>query len=75
LWYNQNGQKVVLFRDGLALEGRWKSNGTDAPMQFFFPDGSPMPFKPGNTWVVITGLNTRLEQSTQGNWLMNFYLP
>ncbi len=75
LWYNQNGQRAVIFRDGLAIEGKWKSNGPDAPMQFFLPDGSLLPLKPGNTWMVITGLNTKINQPSQGNWLMNFFLP
>ena len=75
MWYNNGGQRAVLFRDGVLIEGTWKSAAQDAPMQFFLPDGKPMTFKPGNTWFVLTGLNSTLKQPSAGQWEMNFALP
>lgn len=75
LWYNWNGSRAVLYRDGKAIEGVWKHVSTDRPPQFFTPAGQPLAFKPGNTWVVITGTNSKLEQVKTGQWEMHFYLP
>jgi hypothetical protein len=75
MWFNRKGLKAVLFRDGKAVEGTWKSNGTDSPIQFFTMDGQPMPLKPGNTWMVIAGVNSKLDQPVLANWQMQFYLP
>ncbi len=75
LWYNQGGRRAVLFRDGQALEGNWKTPATDQPIQFFSSDGDPLRFKPGNTWVVITGVNSRLEQTSPGQWELRFFQP
>lgn len=75
MWNNTKGQRAVLFRDGKAVDGIWKSNGKFSPIQFFTSDGKPMPFKPGNSWMVITGENTELKQSVLGQWEMQFHLP
>jgi hypothetical protein len=72
---NYSGQLAVLYRDGQAYEGTWKSVGTDRPMQFFAKDGQPLAFKPGNTWVVITGVNSGLVEDEPGKWHLTFYLP
>jgi len=75
MWNNWEGRRAVLFRDGKAIEAVWKSASTDRPPQFFTPEGDPLPFKPGNTWIVITGVNSTLVEKTLGQWEMIFYLP
>jgi len=76
IYFNQKGQKAVLFRDGKAIEGSWKTKATDNPLQFYTENGvNLMPFKPGNTWMVITGINTKLNQAVLGQWEMQFALP
>ena len=72
---NTDGQKAVLFRDGQAFEGTWKSNGADEPMQFFDANGNTLAFKPGNTWVAIMGVNSALTQPKPDDWEYQFYLP
>jgi hypothetical protein len=72
---NFEGRRAVLFRDGQALEGVWKSASTDRPPQFFTADGDPLPLKPGNTWIVITGIYSTLQEKTPGQWEMRFFLP
>jgi hypothetical protein len=73
---NKNaGQKAILFRDGQAIEGTWKSNGTDKPMSFFTADGkSPLALKPGNSWMAIMGVNSNVTD-TSGKWEVDFNLP
>jgi hypothetical protein len=75
MWNNWEGHRAVLFRDGKVVEGIWKSGSTDRPPQFFSPDGDPLPFKPGNTWIVITGIYSTLDEKTPGQWEMRFFLP
>ncbi len=75
LWYNWNGSRAVLYRDGKAIEGVWKHISTDRPPQFFTTDGQPLAFKPGNTWITIAGMSSSLEQVQPGQWEMHFYLP
>ena len=75
LWYNWNGQRVVLFRDGLAVEGVWKFVGTDHPLQFFTEAGELLALKPGKTWIIIGGLASTLEESNPGHWTFQFNLP
>jgi hypothetical protein len=76
VYFNQKGQRAILFRDGKAVEGIWKTNSSDNPIQFYTDNGStPLPFKPGNTWMVLTGINSKLNQPVLGQWEMQFALP
>lgn len=75
LWYNWNGHRAVLFRDGLAVEGVWKFVGTDRPLQFFSETGESLALKPGKTWIVVGGLASTLEESDPGHWTYQFNLP
>ncbi|HMD88008.1 MAG TPA: DUF3048 domain-containing protein [Anaerolineaceae bacterium] len=75
LWYDQSGRRAILFRDGQAVDGIWKSGGTDSPLRFYNSQNAPMPFKPGNTWMVFMGVNSKLQQASSGQWIFQFYLP
>ena len=75
LWYDQSGRRAILFRDGQAVDGIWKSGGTDSPLRFYTSQNAPMPFKPGNTWMVFMGINSKLQQPGSGQWVFQFYLP
>lgn len=51
-----NGRGAAwLLRDGKILKGNWDTDGTETPL-FVFDDGTPMPLKPGNTWVQVVPL-------------------
>ncbi len=51
-----NGRGAAwLLRDGKILKGNWQTDGTETPL-FLFDDGTPMPLKPGNTWVQVVPL-------------------
>jgi hypothetical protein len=72
---NTTGQRAILFRDGQAYDGTWKSAGPDKPIQFFTKDGKDLAFKPGNSWINIEGINTSVQTPSTGTWNFHFYLP
>jgi hypothetical protein len=41
-----------IIRDGQILKGNWQTDGSQTP-NFIFNNGSPIPLKPGNTWVEV----------------------
>ena len=75
IWDNNNGLPAYLFRDGGMAKGSWASVNDSDPLQFFNADGSPMALKPGNTWVVITGLSSLFNEVQPGQWETFFFLP
>jgi hypothetical protein len=62
-----------LFRDGLMFEITFTATSMDSPLKFYDPDGNPIAFKPGNTWVEIVGLGTTVEELEKGFWKVRFY--
>jgi hypothetical protein len=72
---NQTGKRAVIFRDAVAVEGIWKYAGDHRPLQFFTRSGTPLALKPGNTWMVIVGDRTTLNQTSPGQWEATFGLP
>jgi hypothetical protein len=75
IWGNDKGQTAYLFRDGVMTQGKWKAKNDSDPMQFFDKNGQPYALKPGNTWVVIAGLNSSFKETQSGKWEMFFFLP
>jgi hypothetical protein len=49
--------RAQVFRDGVVLEGRWRTDGSQTP-EFVFPDGQPIPLKRGNSWIEVVPLDT-----------------
>ncbi|MDW8070016.1 MAG: DUF3048 domain-containing protein [Anaerolineae bacterium] len=48
-----NGEgRVQVFRDGVVMEGLWRTDGTQTP-EFVFPNGEPIPLKRGNSWIEV----------------------
>ncbi len=75
IWYNQDGRRAVLFRNGTAYEGLWRAPSADRPMQFWTPQGQPLALKPGNSWIVLAGVSSTLTQDAPGIWNMTFFTP
>jgi len=72
---NTFGRRAILFRDGQQIELVWKAVGNQ-PLQFFLPDGTtPAPFKPGNTWFEVVGVNSTVSEVASGEWEVGFQLP
>jgi hypothetical protein len=44
---------AMLFRDGLALAGRWVREDERDMIQFLDEADNPIPFKPGNVWIQV----------------------
>jgi hypothetical protein len=75
IWGNDKGQTAYLFRDGVMTQGKWKAKNDSDPMQFLDKNGQPYALKPGNTWIVIAGLNSSFKETQPGKWEMFFMLP
>jgi hypothetical protein len=72
---NTVGARAVLLRNGKAFDGVWKSTGNDRPLQFFSMEGDYLPFKPGNTWLVIVGSRSILTTPPDDLWELTNELP
>ena len=68
-------QPALLFRDGEMIYGTWRAAYANRPLNFETLDGESMPFKPGNTWIIIAGNHTITEQVKVGHWEFSFDLP
>lgn len=75
LWANKEARRAVFFRDGRMITGYWQSQANDRPMVFFDDYNHAIPLKPGNTWFVILGLASTLDQSEPGKWNVQFAIP
>ncbi len=52
-----NGEgKAQIFRDGVMIEGKWRTSGTQTP-EFVFDNGQPIPLKRGNSWIEVVPLD------------------
>jgi hypothetical protein len=48
-----NGEgRAQVFRDGVVIEGRWRTDGAQTP-EFIFPNGELIPLKRGNSWIEV----------------------
>ncbi len=45
--------QAVFISGGRAVAGTWKKATREAPVKYFFADGTPLALHPGNTWVEI----------------------
>lgn len=75
LWANRDGRRAVFFREGQMVEGLWRSPALNLPLQFFDETGKTLPIKPGNTWFVIIGLDSTINEVETGHWKVQFGLP
>ena len=74
--FDQNaGKRAVFFRDGVRIEGTWKTVSNGRPMQFFNSWGLPMHLKPGPSWIVFVGETSTLNSLSPGQWELRFDIP
>jgi len=71
---NSSGRPAFLFRDGGMIAGGWTTPNDTDPIQFTYSDGSPLPLKPGNTWITIMNTNSTFEEVEPGKWQTFFML-
>lgn len=67
--------EAYLFRDGQVYEVTWSRPTADAVMTLLDADGSPFPFKPGNTWFQVVGTSSVLTQPEDGAYRFEFKIP
>jgi hypothetical protein len=72
LYANRDGRRAYFFRNGQMTNGLWRSPATDLPLEFFDTTGHPIPLKPGNTWFVIIGLESTIDEVQPGQWKIQF---
>ena len=62
------------FRDGRAYELEWVRKNESGLYSFYTKDGEVFPFKPGNTWFEVMGIETKISQNEQ-TWRFEMRFP
>jgi hypothetical protein len=65
---------AYLFRDGQVYDALWQRPTPDSVLSLTLADGTPFPFKPGNTWVEVMGAYTQVTQDGS-DWRFMFQIP
>jgi hypothetical protein len=63
-----------VFRDGLMYRVRWQRFEKDSVVSLAYEDGTPFPFKPGNTWFEVIGTTSEKIEVDDG-WRFVFHIP
>jgi hypothetical protein len=74
IWDNTQGERAVVFRDGKGYDITWQTPSRTQPIQFIDEAGEIFKLKPGNTWVIIFGLNSVVTMD-EGSWTFDFFMP
>jgi hypothetical protein len=66
------GQGTVLeFRDGQVIPGIWKREARGDVLTFYDGNGTPLPLKPGNSWLQVVPLDTESTEVGEGQLEFN----
>jgi phage baseplate assembly protein gpV len=63
------------FRDGKVYEVRWNIPSQDSVLYLTYEDGTPFPYKPGNTWYQVVGQSTSITSPDDETWRFDFLIP
>jgi len=66
---------AIFFRDGKAYKVFWTSLAPLGPFRFVNEDGTPFPYKPGNTWYEVVSNIQQASQKADGSWYVRFFNP
>ena len=66
---------AYLFRDGMVFEVRWNIPATDSVLFLTDQDGTPFPYKPGNTWYQVVGQSSTIGNPEDNAWRFEFLIP
>ena len=66
---------AYLFRDGQVFEVRWNIPATDSVLFLTDQDGTPFPYKPGNTWYQVVGNSSTISNPEENTWRFEFLVP
>jgi len=57
---------ALIFRDGRMYSGLWRREARNDMLTFYYGDGSPLPLKPGNSWIQVVPLDTESSRPEEG---------
>ncbi len=63
------------FREGKVYEVRWNIPGSDRVLYLTYQDGTPFPYKPGNTWYQVIGQASSITEPEEDTWRFEFLIP
>jgi hypothetical protein len=66
---------AIFLRDGKAYKVYWTSLAPLGPFHFVNEDGTPFPYKPGNTWYEVISNIQQATQKADGSWYVRFFNP
>lgn len=75
---------ALLFRDGKMYKIRWstvptkaeRKSGQRKPLRFLdLDEKTPVPLKPGHTWIMVVTPETTVTEKLAGQWLLQFAQP
>lgn len=66
---------AYIARDGQVYDVRWKRAKVTDVLSLVNKDGTPFPFKPGQTWFEVLGLNSKVETLKDGAWKATHLMP
>jgi hypothetical protein len=66
--YTGDSGAAYAARDGQMYKVIWKRTAKDAVLSIQYPDGSPFPLKPGQTWFEVIGASSEVTQPSTGIW-------
>ena len=69
-----NGTAYIA-RNGQMYQVQWARPTRDSVLTLINADGSPFPFKPGNTWYQVMGNTSTAAQPADGVWRFTFSIP
>lgn len=63
---------AYILRDGKMYEATWSRPNDNSVLTLLDADGSPFPFKPGQTWIEIMAYNTTLKEEDNNTYRFTF---
>lgn len=72
--FSSRGGRALVCRDGKVYEVTYNS-AWNQPFSFYDSEGNPFPLQPGNTWMHLVGLGSKVEESPAGTWLVSLRMP
>ncbi len=66
---------AIAFRDGQMYKVKWNRPTVTSVLFLSNPDGTPFPFKPGNTWFQLVGTSSKSLNPSTGVYRYEYSLP
>jgi hypothetical protein len=60
--------KGYFFRDGVMLQGKWRSGGPNSPLQFVDADENAYALHPGTTYIAVVGKLSTGARAATSEW-------